>query len=431
MWIEHNALWRVAVAVALLGGGKVHAQQAEQGLDYSLRASVGYSDNLARNDGNRVSSAIYAAGGALSYARQDGRMDADIGLDLDWLQYEDSGFDSQLWGNARASVNYALLPERLVWVLQNDFGQGNIDPSATSTPDNVENLNYFTTGPQLLLHFGAAAGAVLDARYSNVWFEDSPNNSDRYSGAINVFREMSGISRVYVQANYEDVQFDDGATAPDFDQTDVLLGYTNRGARTSILVEGGYSTLNYLDDSQSGPLARLNLSRTLSDALTRTGKAGYEFNDSARDLRSQGDFGQDPNGLDSTSEVYQDLYGGVGMAFDKRRSRINGAVEYHDQDYLQADELDRTRLLVFLRFERDLNRALTGRLSLQHEQVEFTNVVGRDYDENEFAAGLRWGATPTIDVDLSYRYYERPSDSFDTFNENRIWLTGEWSPGRR
>ena len=48
---------------------------------------------------------------------------------------------------------------------------------------------------------------------------------------------------MFVRGSYEDVQFDDGATAPDFDQTDLLGGYSVEGARTNLLAEAGYSKL--------------------------------------------------------------------------------------------------------------------------------------------------------------------------------------------
>lgn len=426
----------VAAAFALaLASGTVAAQGtnvAEAGLDWTLRAGVGYTDNLGRDGGDTIDSAFYSLGGSLTYVRQQGRVNANVGLNLDWVDYEAAGFDSQVWGNMNGSLRYALIPERLVWVFENDFGQGTRDPLSSRTPDNVENMNYFTTGPELTLRFADTMGAVIDARYSNVWFQDSPNNNDRFEGGLTLFRDFSSVSRAYMRGNYQDVQFDSGATAPDFDQTDVVAGYTNQGSRTSLLVEAGYNTLSTENDTQSGPLFKLQVSRELTPALTGSLRAGQEFNDSARDLRSQGSFGNDPTGQDTSGQAYEDQYVGGGLVFERSRTNARLAVDYHEQTYVETGTgLDRDRLEFNASVTRQLSRAWSAGLSARLESVDFTDPGSDDYDENEYGADLSWGATPALNFVLSYSYYTRPSSSFGTFDENRVWLRGDWSPGRR
>jgi hypothetical protein len=274
-------------------------------------------------------------------------------------------------------------------------------------------------------------GATLEGRVSNVWYEDSANDNNRYSIGLDLFRSISQASRAYVHGEYEDVTFDDDASAPDFDRTDALVGYTNHGARTSLSAEGGYTVVNFDDgEKQDGPLARLNLRRELSASTNIGLRLGYEFNDAARDIRQQGELGENAEGVISTGDVYQDASGGVDLTFSKHRTGIGLGIEYHDQDYVQVDELDRDRLRIYARLSRQLGRPFTASLNAEWESVDYVLDENFDYDETEYGAGLTWHAGRTLDFDLRYRYYTRPRSSFDTFDENRIWLRAEWSPGR-
>lgn len=423
----------LAAAVALaMASAASSAQESEQGFDYSLRAGLGHTDNLRRDDGDRIDSAFYSLGGSLRYVNRQGRVNADVNLDLDWQDYDAPDFDNQLWGNARARINYTLVPERFVWVFQDDFGQGSRNPYSSSSPDNVENINYFTTGPEWTLRFGDVMGATLEAKYSNVWYEDSPNNSDRFSGGLMLFHSFSPTSRAYVRGSYDDVQFDSGALAPDFTQTDLLAGYTVQGGRTNILAEAGYSELATDLDTQDGPMFRLHIERSFTASLRGQLRLGQEFNDAARDIRSQGDFGTNSDGVLANGQAYEDRYVEAVLRFNKNRTELRGGVEYHDQDYFAVGALDRERTQFDATLQRQFGRQWSGSLNAQFESVDYTFDDRVDYDETEFGVGIGWNPTPLFAFDLSYRYRTRPSDSFDDFEENYIWLRAEWSPsGRR
>lgn len=438
-----RAATRVAAAIAFaLASGAAAAQEStavglgtsnlEQGLDWTLRAGVGYSDNLGRDASGAIDSAFYAVGGTLTFARQQGRVDSNVSMDLDWVDYDATGFDSQVWGNLNGNLRYALVPERLVWLFQNDFGQGTRDPFQSLSPDNAENMNYFSTGPELTLRFGDALGALVDAGYSNVWFQDSPNSSDRYEGGLSLFRDFSAASRAYVRGTYQDVQFDSGATAPDFDQTDVLAGYTNSGSRTRLLVEAGYNTLSTENDTQSGPLLRVELSRDLTPTIDGSLRAGQEFNDAAGDLRSQADFGNDSNGQETSGQAYEDRYVGGALQFAKSRTTAQLRADYHEQEYVETTTgLDRDRLQISAGVTRRFSQAWSGQLNVTFESVDYTDSTSVDYDESSYGADVTWRATSAISLTLAYDHFQRPSSSFGNFDENRVVLRGEWSPRRR
>lgn len=422
----------VAAALALACAPAVHAQGPEerQGLHYGLRGGAGYTDNVGRAANDGVESAFYSVGGVLSYARQAGRVLADVRADLDWLDYEEEGIDSRVWGNLTGQVQYVIVPDRFLWVFADDFGQGAIDPFTSTSPNNVENINHFRTGPQVTFRLGSAAGATLDARYGNVWYEDSPNGSDRYNAGLRLFREQSSTSRIYLRGSYEDVQFEDGAFLEDYDRLETGLGYEVAGARTMLTAEAGYTEVNRGDQRFDAPLVRLDVNRRLSDAFGLKLRAGSEFNDSATNLRAVAQF--DPRtgmvGIVATGDVYETRYGGATLSFRRQRTGLQAGVDYYDEDYLSIDEYDRKRLRVHVGFDRDLTRALSLRLAAHRQESEAKQDDGLDYEEYEYTAGLTLRPSRKLALGLNYQYYRRPGDSFGTFDENRAWLRVQWSP---
>lgn len=409
-----------------------HAQGAaeRQGLDFGLRGGAGYTDNVGRAGDGGVESAFYSLGGTLSYARQAGRVLADVRADLDWLDYEKEGIDSRVWGDLNGQVRYVIVPDRFLWVFADDFGQGAIDPFASTSPNNVENINHFRTGPQLTIRLGSAAGATLDARYGNVWYEDSPNGSDRYNAGLRLFREQSNASRIYLRGSYEDVQFEDDAFLEDYDRVEAALGYEVAGARTTLTAEAGYTEVNRGDSRFDAPLVRLELERRLGDAFVLKLRGGSEFNDSATNLRAVAQF--DPRGgrvgVVATGDVFETRYGGATLAFRRQRTGLQAGVDYYDEDYLSLDAYDRKRLRVHVGFDRELTRSLSLRLGAHRQESESDQDGGLDYEEYEYGAGLTLRPTRKLALGLNYQYYRRPGDSYASFDENRAWLRVQWSP---
>jgi hypothetical protein len=399
-----------------------------------LRAGLGYSDNVGRSGGSSVGSSFYSLGGSLDWSSGQGRTQGSASANLDWIDYHESGFDSQVFGQLNASVRHALLQDRLYWVLENNFGQGSADPFTSVSATNSESINFFSTGPDLTFRFGAATGLTVGARYANAWYQDSISDNDRYSGNVQLFRLLSAQSRVFVSATYEDVQYREDALDADYQRTDVALGYTVAGARTSLDLEAGYTQLDFEDgSSDDGPLFRLTMTRTLSSSFQALLRAGYEYNDSAT---SQG-FGTfltpDPQGGTTTAangEVFRDTYGGGELRFDRLRTALRAGVEFHDEDYVRTDSLDRQTLRLFVDASRELSSSLTLEADANWNDSDFADDAQDDFSDFGAGLGLNWRFTRTLATQLRYDYFDRGNAGSGGDTENRIWLRAQWTPGR-
>ncbi len=91
--------------------------------------------------------------------------------------------------------------------VSDNFGQTQPDLLTPVTPANSENINYFSTGPDLTLRLAPTTELRLGARYSLVNYQISPFDSDRVSGSLVLTRSIAERSSVSLNAEHDRVEF--------------------------------------------------------------------------------------------------------------------------------------------------------------------------------------------------------------------------------
>ena len=71
----------------------------------------------------------------LTLKQQSRLFDVDAKGNFSYLDYLQNAYGAQLIGRFDGTGGVALIPERLTWVLQENFGQAQIDPFIAVTPD--------------------------------------------------------------------------------------------------------------------------------------------------------------------------------------------------------------------------------------------------------------------------------------------------------
>jgi hypothetical protein len=139
---------RHPTCVVLSSLALITAAHAET-LNYGVDAGVGESDNVTLVASGKVSQTMALADVDFDFKEQSRRLDVDAKGYFTFLDYLQHAYSSQLIGRFDGAAHLALIPERLTWVLQDDFGQAALDPYTPLTPTNLENVNYLSTGPDL------------------------------------------------------------------------------------------------------------------------------------------------------------------------------------------------------------------------------------------------------------------------------------------
>jgi hypothetical protein len=409
-----------SLAFATLLGSRSYAAT----FDYGAELGLGHSDNIRRVPDHEEDETIGSAAVDFSYQEKSSKLFADVAGDATFLDYFNNTFSSEVVGELAGTVDISFVPERFVWIFQDNFGQVRTDPFAPVTPDNRENVNYFTTGPDFTLHFGADSGFRLSGRFSNINYETTPADSNRYYGSATYFHELSSASSVSVNASRERIDFN-AAGAPDYDRDELYGRYDIKGARTTLGVDLGYSRVNLPGSDDSSWLGRVSASRKVSPSSTVTLQLGHEFSDSGQAFRQeQGGAG---GGLGAqtglqTANPFTSEYVTLGWDFARQRTAFGVHATYRDESYVATRVLDDTRTLLDAFVSRDLSPELRVLLGATYGKNDFKHV-NADYDETELRANLSWRLGRKLWLGLELQRFKRSSDiATGEYDENRAWL---------
>lgn len=432
------AAWACSGGLVLAMVGRAHA------LDFAYEASLGagHSDNIGRTPTNEQSETIASAGLRFSLDQVSSRVQAHSVADFAYLDYLDNTYDADFVGNAIVGARFEILPERFEWHVADNFGQVLSDPFAAATPDNRENINYFSTGPGFTFPIGARNFVRADARYSKVNYEDSPFDSDSVSGQLGVGHVFSSASRVSLLGRKEDVDFTQEGSRGDYKQTDAFIQFSADGARTHLAVDAGYTELE-LDDaeSQDGLLLRVEASRRLSGSSTAVLSAGREFANSGSAFamtQTSGSIGLDAAPGRQTELPFTHDHASLGWNFSRNRTSFGLSLAWYEDSYEQQDvplapSLDQSFVSLSGLFSRQISARTNLQLQALYGEGEFDSGPG--YDELNAGASIIFRASRRISVTVEYEYYQRNSDvRLNEGTENRIWLSigyGNGTPRRQ
>jgi hypothetical protein len=417
---------RSAIAAAILWALASSASAAN--LDYRLSLGGGHSDNVRRTPTDEIDEDIATAGLRFALDQQSSRVDADVVGDLAYYEYLDDTFDSEVVGNVYADTAFTLVPERFIWALTDQFGQVLTDPFLPSTADNRENINYFTTGPDLFVGLGSQTRLQLGGRYAITTYEDSELDSTSTLGHLALIRLLSDRSQVSLNGRVQQLEYDEAALNADFDQTEAYLRYEVEGARTNLAIDLGYTELDRdaAEDSESGTLVRLEVSRRMSGSSTIALSGGREFSTSAGAF-AEGQ-GISNTGLGTapgiqTADPFTLDYGTLGYTFNRNRTGIAASASWTKRSYDNNPALDQTLTTYAAQYRRELSQRTSLEIGATLTAVKYEPPAA-DYDDLTAGVRFSWRLSQSVTLEVTYDYSDRSSDASATeYTENRMWLT--------
>ena len=432
-------------------------------LNYGVDAGIGETDNVNLVNSDKTSQTIAIADADFSLLEQRRLFDVNATGAFSYLDFLQGAYSPELIGRFDGVARYALIPERLIWVLQDDFGQAQIDPFAPVTPANRENINSLSTGPDLNLRLGALGFVNVTARYGRTEYQVSPFNSNRLSGGVGVGRFLSAGSSISLQASTERVLFENTTLNTDFNRSSVYGHYEVQGSRTEFKADLGATEVDAAGMSLTGPMAKLQLSRKLSDAAKLTLSAGRDITDASTSFGSLqsgalgsigtvgaigtgsagatgptsptspfgpagsvGTIGTVPAAVTSTN--YTITYASAGWEYIRNRTtfKLNGQWEKDAYDAIPS--LDLNRGTVQLSVERKLTPALNAQLIGSVYRTDYANT---QFTETDGLIGAVLTLRVGRDVELKLRgdHASRVAEGTATgYTENRVFLTVGYRP---
>ena len=439
---------------------------------FGVDAGIGETDNVTLVSTNRVSQTMATADVDFSVNRHSRLFDLNAVGDFTDLEYLQHAFGNELLGRFDGIADVAIVPGRLIWVVRDDFGQSAVDPYTPVTPNNIENINYLTTGPDLKWRFGAVNFVDVSARYARAQYQTSPFNSNRVLASVGVGRDISAAAAVSLNANTEHVMFDNTAVNADFNRSSGFGRYEVHGARTDFVGELGVTVINQSGvnaltttpvpvirlgpgtpapgfaglallaepaGTLTGPLAKFELSRKISASAKVIFTAGQDLTDQSSSFSGQT---TGVSGLNTitpgvlTSDSYRMTYASAGWQYLRNRTTLSVTARWERDIYPGLSSLDLTRPSVDFNLERRLTSTLKVQLLGRWDKFNYPYSTltaqtfgSTNYADSVLGAALVWRHGRGLEIRLRCDHDTYTVSNGNTgYHETRAFLTVGYRP---
>ncbi len=436
---------KLVCAVVALFGCAVHAE----GLNFGVDAGVGESDNITLAEVNKVSQTIGVADLDFSFGNKTSRHDEDVSGAFTYLDFFQHEYRRELYGNFGALAHYSLIPESVVWTAQDFWGQSVRDPFGALVPTNLQNVNYFNTGPDWYERLGGRSFLKVSARYARAQYQASPINNNRFLGSVELGRDVSASSSVSLNGSAQRILYNDSTLNPNYGLSSFYGRYEMHGARTTAMLNVGVDQISLSGQTNRGSLAELRVTHAVSAATSVTVTAGRGLTDTSADLNNLqantnnnvGNVTGSVSGAPSvvSSSVYTSNNLSAQWRYERGRTILDLDFHLDRNRYVSQPQLDGSRDRYEFRAERKLNHALSAQF--------FADLYRTQYDHSGFSAnaasatssdklaGLTLILRQGRGIEYRLRYDNLTRDvtgnSFTPYRENRVFLTIGYRPAPR
>jgi hypothetical protein len=434
---RRRLLRRTALTLALSLALPAWAQEQSLRIDYEVGLSGMHTDNIELVETGEDSETVFAPTLTLEARKDSSAVQLRARGGFQFLDYRSGAYEDEWVGDFAGQLNWYVLPDRLAFAFADYLGRTPVDITGGLTPGNQQQINVFTAGPTLFLRPGEVTRAQIDLRFTDTRSDEvSDFDGSRFSAAVRGIRELSPLHSVSANLDASEVDFE-AAPGTDYRRYDGYAGYVRDSERTDMELAAGYSRIERkdtagtgLEETLSGPLARLRIGWQLAPHSRVDLHARHEFADSATDLVARSDRFDEPVIEDLASpnvivgaSLFRMRRLEVGYQYENERVQAylrpyvervtyeeesgaywNAHGVYFDVNYrlrprldLELSVLGEERELVEERRDRDwslrlgvsyrFSRRLTGFLAGQRRERD-SDLAGADYRENMVMAGI-------------------------------------------
>ena len=265
------------LVITLVPAGEVHAQEAPLVLQgtgpsrispqhgyFDLVAGVAYTDNALLVPSGATSTGIGTVGVDADYQRRGPNLDLQARGNVAWQEYLDNAFPGSVFGRFDGTATWGHSMDLFQWTVRETLDEGIANPLAAPTPNEIETINYFTTGPTLNFNFNADERLSLYGSYSRTSFQKSPFDYRTYDWGSVFAHRLAAFSTLSLQINVAQTKFDRPDVGSDYTDRSAQVFYTATVARTRVLASAGYTIENYGGPSSGGRVLDVELSRRIS-----------------------------------------------------------------------------------------------------------------------------------------------------------------------
>lgn len=426
---SHANAYRLLAAASLLA---LSSTAAAVKIDYEIGLATLRSNNIGLSDDETQSDTVLSPHLRFDVDQSGSTLNLRARGEYQYLNYLNNTFNDESRGEFAGQMEWAALPQRLHFVVEDYLSSQPTDVLTAFTPGNQQQINVFTAGPRFFARLNKVTRAQAELRYSNTWAEKTKAfNGDRVSLAARVLRDIDPSRHLGVNIEASQVAFD-RAESIDYDRYDGFVSYAEQRAALELGVDLGYSRLirNGASSDDSAPLARVKLDWHVAPRSILSSSLDYEFADAARDVVSRASVVDGPiiNTLTNAevlanAEAFRNTRFAVGYRFTGERSSAQISPYYQRINYKSSATPDQNSRGGYASADLRLRARLSLGAQIGYERRRFAQSDRHDSDL-VLQLGLTQSLTAHWRVQMAIQRRERNSNvSLQSYNENLATFT--------
>jgi hypothetical protein len=396
--------------------------------EYGASVGVGETDNVTQSPAHPKSQTLAAANLFFDVIRSGSRLQLS-GLgnfsDIDYLEH---AYGNQVLGRFDGFGNLALWQRHLTWLVQDSYGDQEINPLESMTPTNLQRVNILSTGPSLTLQPTLSSFVRMQALYSRTTYQSSPFDQQAGTGSLTLGHNFSELSSFSVVAEVQQLRFDNGTVNRNYQTREYFLQYEIKGARTAINVQAGGAETNDIGTWRWTPMATVSLTRNVSPFSTLSLDAGRNYQNASQGFAglSAGAAGGIPIGsATQTTANAVHTYGTLGWEFQRLRTTFGLSGGWSRNQYDRQSLYNVTNEDVQLDLGRKLTPLLSANLTVAGNRQQYLNQ-GFTNEFGTVGAGLTYRPGRWLVIYGTYTHELRRSSGIAArgvrFDENRGYI---------
>jgi hypothetical protein len=405
------AITGILGAVQVLASGPLLAARIDLAASYTAE----YNDNVRLVPTAPVSDLAHIVDVGAYYQQIDTGLEARILADVQYRQYSNGTFANEVRPSLDASETWFLTPGRFHWFVQDRLSQIAIDATKPVTPDNLETINIFTTGPTFIARLSPVDTFEAESRFNNSFYSrTSASDADRISAKGSWKHAVSSITDVAASLEAQRVNYAQGAY-DNYRVYEAVVGAKTKRRHATVGVDlGGTIIDRQVLSNQQRPLVRLSLDYRPNSTTRALFTAESKYSDITEEILKL-PLSQDPG------VAVGNLFYGKGVDFSYERTWAPTKALLHlyarRRDYIDATP-DEEGAGGSLEFSYDFNARFSAGAFGTYVETSYNSPTLATIADSGVGLSTQYRLRPALRWVTEVRWNRRDSiDTARTYNQ--------------
>ena len=395
---------------------------------YNAGLSFAHYDNLnleSSPDDNATSSSVNAG-----FTILDDNADLFISLDTDvvYTNYNNNQARDEVSADQVANVIWRLRPGQFEWHLNNRYTQTVIDAFSSDTPNNRQNINIFSTGPNYTIRLNSNSNLQLELRGENYNFEEDLDNN-RAQFAFRLLHNLNAAWTITFNNEVQTINYMNNDIS-DLNRNDLFIGMDYVHGLNYFNAEFGYTNASN-DSSASNEVDSNRYLLSITNARTRNTSIRFIYENILSDAGTEiAASNIDDNLNASTSDTLaNDIFIDEVYRFQVMNELSNGNIVYGisttNREYKLQIDLDEEINTATIDGVLNLGRAHDLAYNLGYVETAFQNSTLERIDKDYiYRLTYSYGYFRNTNINLELETQERISTiELESYEDLRFILS--------